>query len=68
LKSRHPNENLISTIHDSNTLLVDEDKADYWVDALNSAMVDAWYEVIKGLAIPDLPMPKEAEYKKVWEF
>lgn len=68
LKERNPNENLINTIHDSNTLLADEDKADYWIDALNNAMVDAWYYVIKDFAIPDLPMPKEAEAGKVWNF
>lgn len=68
LKERYPTENLINTIHDSNCLLVEESKADLWIDRLNECMVDAWYYVIKNLAIPDLPMPAEAESSKVWDF
>jgi len=68
LKERNPDEHLINSIHDANILLADEDKAEYWVERLNDAMVDAWYYVIKDLAIPDLPMPREAEYGKVWNF
>lgn len=68
LKDRYPNENLISTIHDSNTLLVDEAEADIWIDRLNECMLEAWYYVIKDLAIPDLPMPAEAEKGKIWDF
>lgn len=68
LKERYPNENLISTIHDSNTLLADEDKAPRWVERLNECMVESWYYCIKDLAIPDLPMPPEAEISKKWDF
>jgi DNA polymerase-1 len=68
LKERYPKEYLINTIHDSNALIVKEDEAEDWVNALNECMVDAWYYVIKNLAIPDLPMPAEAEYKINWEF
>lgn len=68
LKSRYPTENLVTTIHDANALLVDEAKADIWVDRLNECMVEAWYYVIKDLAVPDLPMPAEAEYNTVWKF
>ncbi|RLC88491.1 MAG: hypothetical protein DRJ03_02470 [Chloroflexi bacterium] len=68
LKSRYPDENLISTIHDANVLEVDREDADLWVDRLNECMVEAWYYVIKDLAIPDLPMPKEAEWNYTWNF
>jgi len=68
LKSRYPDENLISTIHDSNTLLVDEQDRELWRDRLNECMIEAWYYVIKDLPIPDLPMPAEAEFGKVWDF
>jgi DNA polymerase I-like protein with 3'-5' exonuclease and polymerase domains len=68
LKERYPDENLINTIHDSNALLVREDQAGKWVERLNECMVEAWYYVIKDLAIPDLPMPPEAEYKVNWSF
>ena len=68
LKSRYPDENLITTIHDANCLLVLEDVAELWVDRLNECMVDAWYYVIKNTAVPDLPMPKEAEYSSNWDF
>lgn len=68
LEERHPDENLISTIHDSNTLLVKEDEAKDWINALNKSMVDAWYYVVNGLAYPDLPMPAEAEAGKIWDF
>ena len=44
----------------------DEDKAAIWKDRLNECMVDAWFEVIKNLAQPDIPMPAEAEVKKCW--
>jgi len=68
LKERYPDEYLINTIHDSNCLMVPEDQAEKWVSRLNECMVDAWYHVIKDLAIPDLPMPAEAEYKTYWDF
>lgn len=68
LKERYPKENLISTIHDSNTLLAKEDEAEDWRNALNECMVDAWFMVTENLAIPDLPMPAEAEIGKTWEF
>lgn len=68
LKERYPDENLISTIHDSNTLEVDENDADLWIGRLNECMIDAWYYVIKDLELPDLPMPPEAKSSKVWDF
>lgn len=68
LKTRYEDEYLVSTIHDSNTLMQDEKDAQMWVDRLNECMIDAWYYVIKNTAIPDLPMPKEAEAKRRWEF
>lgn len=68
LKSRYPDENLISYIHDSITLLVKEEDAPMWIDRLNECMVDAWYYVVGKTAIPDMPMPAEAEAGKYWEF
>lgn len=68
LKTRYPTENLISTIHDSNTLMPLLEEKDVWIERLNEAMVDAWYYVIKDTALPDLPMPKEAEANQRWEF
>jgi len=68
LKERYEDEYLVSTIHDSNTLLQDEKDADLWVGRLNECMCDAWYYVIKDTAIPDLPMPPEAVAGKRWKF
>lgn len=68
LKTRYPTENLVTTIHDANALVVREDVAEMWKDRLNECMVEAWYYVIKDLAIPDLPMPAEAEISQVWKF
>lgn len=68
LKERYPDENLVSTIHDSNTLLPTVDTADMWKDRLDECMIDAWNYVIKDLAIPDLPMPPGAQISNVWEF
>ena len=68
LKNRYPDENLICTIHDSNTLMPLEEEAELWRDRLNECMVDAWFSVTKGLTIPDLPMPAEAEISTSWDF
>lgn len=68
LKTRYPKENLISTIHDSNTLLVREEDAETWVNNLNECMIDAWAYVIKDLPVNDLPMPAEAKFNKKWDF
>jgi len=68
LSERYSSENLVNTIHDSNCLVVPEDTVDMWVKRLNECMIDAWYYVIKDLAVPDLPMPAEATYSKTWDF
>lgn len=57
---------IINVVHDSIALMEDEDRASVWKDRLNECMVDAWFEVIKNLAQPDIPMPAEAEVKKCW--
>lgn len=68
LKERYPDENLISTIHDSNMLLQDIGTEDIWKSRLNECMVDAWNLVIQDLAIPDLQMPATAQSNTTWEF
>ena len=68
LKKKYPDENLVSMIHDSITLLCKVSEQQLWIDRLNECMIDAWYYVIKDTAIPDLPMPPEAEAGIYWEF
>lgn len=68
LRGKYPDENLVSMIHDSNTLLCKESEQEMWIERLNEVMIDAWFYVIKDTAIPDLPMPAEAEAGKYWEF
>jgi len=68
LSERYPDENLINTIHDSNTLMPIVSEADLWVDRLNEVMIDAWYYVIQSTVLPDLPMPAEAKQSTRWDF
>jgi len=68
LKERYPDENLISTIHDSNTLLQDLGTESIWEDRLNECMVEAWNYVVQTLAISDINMPATAQSNTVWSF
>ena len=68
LKTRYPDENLISTIHDSNTLMPLIEESELWVDRLNECMIDAWYEVIQHTEVPNLPMPPDAKVNTHWDF
>ena len=68
LYERYGEPDIINVVHDSIALEKPEDEVDIWVERLNECMVDAWYHVIKSLALPDLVMPAEAQYKKTWEF
>lgn len=68
LVTRFPEVYIINVVHDSVALVQDIAEAEMWIERLNDAMVDAWYYVIKDLEIPDLPMPREAEASKLWNF
>jgi DNA polymerase I-like protein with 3'-5' exonuclease and polymerase domains len=61
-------ENLISTIHDSNTMMPLIEEAPLWIERLDECMNDAWNYVVSHTAIPDLPMPKEAVANDRWIF
>ncbi len=66
LWKRYGNPNLVNVVHDSLMLLQPRKEADVWVDRLNEVMTEAWYEGIAEWAVPDLPMPPEAEIKTKW--
>jgi len=66
LYDRYKTPDIINVVHDSIALEKDEDEAEVWIPRLNECMIDAWYEVISGLAIPDLPMPAEAKIITQW--
>ena len=68
LYSRYPDAHLINTIHDSNILLVDEDKAELWGNRLSECMVDAWDYVTSELADPSIPMPHGYDSGPIWVF
>ena len=59
---------IINVVHDSVAMLHPLEDADKWIERLNECMIDSWYYVIKDLAIPDLPMPAEAQHNNVWVF
>jgi len=66
LHERYGEPDIINVVHDSICLEKYEDEAEVWVDRLDECMQDAWYYCIKDFAIPDMPMPKEAEVKQTW--
>ena len=68
LKERYEDEYLVSTIHDSATIMVDEDAADLWGRRLNECMIDGWKYVVGKTAIPDLPMDEGVDIHKRWIF
>ena len=59
---------VVNVVHDSIGLLQSEELADLWIDRLNECMIESWYYVIKDFAIPNIPMPAQAQQSKTWVF
>lgn len=68
LLNRYQDEDLRNSIHDSNIMVADEDKADMWGERLSECMVDGWDACISGLTFPDLSMPHGYTIDKAWTF
>ncbi|MCP4552474.1 MAG: hypothetical protein GY834_10645 [Bacteroidetes bacterium] len=68
LFTEFPDAYLVNTVHDSNTLLTDEDKAEMWGNRLDKCMLDAWQYVTRDLTISDIIMPPGIKVGKIWDF
>jgi len=68
LKERYEDEYLVSTIHDSATLMVGETSGELWGKRLDEAMLKGWDFVVSRTALPDLPMDSGSDINNTWSF